>query len=123
MKETLGQASAEAVKQLMAWLKAGGEYVGAQAPDIARQYLAWRWWEAVMGIGLGVILILVCVVFWIIAIKQPLNNGDTGTGFGVAGFISLCAGIGITAANAYTLVQVTVAPKIVLIEGLQRMVR
>ncbi|MFH5804724.1 hypothetical protein [Alienimonas sp. DA493] len=119
---------------LLAWVReraeAGEDFLAEQAPLVVEEYLRWGWWEAALSSGLyGAGLAVAACVAWVIApvIKKLLNTpileqkeSDFSTAL-LGGMFALIVGLPsalcLTSA-LFELVQITVAPRVWLIERL-----
>lgn len=112
-------------KELLNWLQGTRTFVLDQAPDLAKEIVAWGRVESALGILLG--LIFVGVTFGLsyqghkIWLKD--NLADCLILFWVFGVIVGIVGICITLCNLSTWAQATFAPKIYLLEYLGHLLK
>lgn len=114
------------VQQLMGYLNSSVEFVKEQAPEVIRQYLQWAFWSDLITIILCVIVIgAVSLLIRSIIVKSNRNE-DVDEGLCV---IAVFGGIGslfctVTAIiNIYDIIQITVAPKVYLLEHLAKFLK
>ena len=117
----LEEAGAQAIAELTKWIKGGVELGVQQAPEVARQYLVWYQAEATLGLIFGVILLGCATIAW--AGKKPDEEWGDNEGKLITLIAGLVGGTIATIVNLMNLVQVIVAPKIVLLEKLTQLMR
>lgn len=133
MDNPLNQATAEAIHQVITWAKQGGQFVQNQAPDLARQYLAYvavsAWLQVLCPLMFMAVFGSICAAGLVVLYRTPptelteqligLLTTVSGMLFIGATLVFLLVGFdGIS-----TLLRIHYAPKIVLMDGLARMFR
>lgn len=119
---------ADRLNELVGWLadtaKSTEAFVLEQAPDVARQIVAWGLWSSVFW--LSVCVPFVMVGLWLLAKAfRTFKNGDPDCDaftLIVVGVI-LCFPIVGVIDNAAQIVKIKVAPKVYLIEAAARMLK
>lgn len=113
----------ESLVEVIDWLKVGAEqskdFVIEQAPMVAQEYVAWTFWEAVIGLAVCLLLAPLACLAFAITIRW-MRDDEFGDPSGFVGAIitgMLAIGVFIGAyANATTAIKATVAPRVVIIE-------
>lgn len=127
MDNPLSQAGAEAIKQVVEWVKAGGSMAAAEAPEIARQYLAYQTIKESVQAACAGMLFVSFAALCAYSIKREFYPKDGHEDDWAPGVV--CGGMGsvfcfaITIMEALDVFKIIVAPKIVLIEGLTNLIR
>jgi quinol-cytochrome oxidoreductase complex cytochrome b subunit len=118
---------------LLKYLQAGAEriergsaFVEAEIPLVVTEYLNWCWTSYLFGVLLGVVFLIIGPVLGYFVPKthkKSANSIDLGAELMVACiFQTVCAialtvaGIAVIANNTYSLIKVSVAPRVVLLE-------
>lgn len=110
------------LKFLLESLQQGKDFTMEQAPQFVQEILTWRYYEALFYIGLGVALFLVGVIAFFVVRRAAKGTEAEGIEIlplaigGVVAFIMI-------AVNSYTAIQVTVAPRVVLVSMVREMLR
>ncbi len=117
------KAMAEAVKEIMGWLRNGGEFVVAQAPDIARELLMRDLVIAYTGLGAGAAILIVMGIF-----LYKTRHWQDSYGGPDIGRILITMTLGlfttiIVATNLSTIIQIKYAPKLYVIEHMARLAK
>jgi hypothetical protein len=128
-ENVLMKASAEAIQEVMKYVKATAEFTIEQAPDIARQFLLYEWTQAWIFMGtfavIGVSLTIFGRWLWTQGKKEVCQDSFDNSGcrfFGIAlGVIGpLMIFIGAVQ-NALTLIKISMAPKVYLLTELSKL--
>ena len=106
--------------EIMGWLRNAGEFASAQAPEVVDQFLAYHFWTSLIGTILAPILlaIIAFAVFrwlpWTIEEDCP-EVGIPILSVGIIGLVGLPIWLVV---SIYTLMKVTIAPKLYVLEHL-----
>lgn len=101
---------------LEAGVTKAGDFVGDQAPEVAREYLLWEyWWHLIGVIVFGSLLLVAAIVIWRLW-KKFGHDDDCQFGLGMGGTMVMVGLITGTGVNLHHVIKVTVAPRVVLIE-------
>lgn len=106
-------------------VKTGGEFAAEQAPLLVQEFLAWTFWEAtlamVASLAAAALLGLACrkLVKWNHAAESYVDAEPLIVGGVVTGLVGLMMLIP-AAINAHKMVKVSVAPRVVLVEEVGR---
>lgn len=108
--------------QLLKWAQdavlAGKTYL----PQLAQQYLTWKFWEASFFLSVGFLFIALAFVCLIIELKQPKEDrwDYDYSGGGLFRLIIMILGwsIGsiVAGMNLYTMIQIKIAPAVYIID-------
>jgi hypothetical protein len=119
----MNTAAADAWPQLLQFvtdtLKDGKDFTVEQAPKVVQEFLRWYTAESIFWIVLWLVL---GAIWWVVSdkIAKAIEVADDAEDAAVAKLVMRIGGAIIVAIivgnNAYCLVKVTVAPRIVLIE-------
>jgi hypothetical protein len=104
----------ELAQELITLLKSTKDFVVEQAPDIARQILAWELYTSMVWAAICVLAIVLCVF----SMCNSDDEGVIGGGFFVTLVSLICFGIQIS-----DIIKVKVAPKIFLLDYLMGIVK
>ena len=106
-------------------VKTGGEFAAEQAPLLVQEFLAWTFWEATLAmiawLLAAALLGLMCRKFckWGRAAVSYLDQNPLFLGCVLSGLFGLVMLIP-AAINAHKMVKVSVAPRVVLVEEVGR---
>ncbi len=121
----------ETKELLLKYLQAGAEriergsaFVEAEIPLVVTEYLNWYWWSGLFLVLLGLLFMFIGVpLFYGAKWSFKKYKEDYKDGFEVLGVILAIGAIGmpiagliVSAENSYSLVKVSVAPRVVLLE-------
>jgi hypothetical protein len=126
---------ADMAQQMLDWLREGKDFMVGQAPDLARQIIAWGFAQALTGAVLETCLLVLCL--WIMKRCWPIfiegiSQKPTDPivvrvmaagGVGVVALLIILSGVPILWEDIMTTVKVGVAPKVYLIEYLSTLVK
>lgn len=112
------------LKFLTETLQQGKDFTVDQAPKFVQELLAWRYYESLYFVALGVALL---VAGWVVAffVGRGVARAKAASKSGYCEYAGAqwCIGLGVTVAsalvigfNGYTMVQVRVAPRVVIVE-------
>lgn len=130
MSDEVKKALSGYLLRLLESLEKGINWTADQIPLVIQEKLAWEFWIHAVYLGFGVALLLVglgCIVkarlVWLAeeakskdSYKHNGHYGHEAWLFGIAPFLS---GFPITAYNLEHLIQITVAPRLYIIEWLR----
>jgi hypothetical protein len=117
------KAVADAVKEIMGWLRSGGDAVVAHAPDIARELLARDLMLAYLGLGIAVALSICVGVFWYGTRDWKDCVGDAHVPRALlAGLVSIFVVVGIMI-NVDTILRIKYAPKLYVVEHIAKLAK
>lgn len=103
-------------------VKASASFAAEQAPLVVQEYLAWYWWSAVfLAVLFGFIgLVLISFATWLIR-KDPDSDAIAPLLFmWIAGALFFFIGVGN---NVYDMVKVSVAPRVVVLEQIGKLIK
>lgn len=126
MNDKLQNAGAEAIKQLMEWLKQGGEFVAAQAPDLARQVLAYDLTVASICSVLSAIVCACCAWIAVVCIRKINQSSDIEEGWTLGAVVCVFFGAGSFIAMLrylFVVLKINIAPKLYLIERMAELLK
>jgi len=133
----LKQRAMRSAGNLLKWIEDAGEFVMREAPEVARQYVAWVQLDAAINAAIGLFLVLAFAAFarwtWkrhVAASEAEKDRKDEGHyyrdrydgGWAAGFFLSLGAGLiclCISINFVQTFAKCQVAPKVVVLEWLR----
>jgi len=128
---TLENASADAISVLTTWAKSGAAFVSEQAPELAKEVVAWHIAKA----GITAIFCLIAIVvanygaIWMLKTFPKETSGgyddnEIPRGFAYIGRIVITLGclVGV-ASNVAEVAKGIYAPRLVVLEALQKAVK
>jgi hypothetical protein len=130
--DLLKQRLVQYLDHLEAGIKQGGDFVATQAPDVAREIVAYNLAQGIALIVLGVTLIVVSAVLmrWLIRNYQWIEDSTDDASvvvieaFGhVAAGMLMVAGSGTILINTNTVLQCYFAPKYFVLQQLMGMLK
>jgi hypothetical protein len=130
--DLLKQRLVQYLDHLEAGIRQGGDFVASQAPDVAREIVAYNLAYGLAMVVAGIILVIVgaTVMRWLIASYKKIEDitGDSGVVFiEIYGNISSIALIGggliLTITNMNTVLQCYFAPKYFVIQQIMGMLK
>ncbi|MEM1225923.1 MAG: hypothetical protein AAGJ40_09500 [Planctomycetota bacterium] len=100
--------------------KASGVFV-EQAPEVAREYLDWYFWHSIFFAGVGMLGLLAGVYIYpllrYLSRNAEADSRTVASVFGFfASFIAIAVFAGMTVSSFSSIVKVTAAPRVVLLE-------
>lgn len=108
------------LKFLTETLQQGKDFTLEQAPQFVKELLYWRFYEAAFFVGLGVALLLVgLIVTWFLCSSE---DDEVRAFRGVPLLVGLAAFLILGSVNIHTMIQVKVAPRVVLVEMVRYLV-
>lgn len=105
------------LKFLTDTLQQGKDFSMEQAPLFVRELLMWRFYEAAFWCGVGVVIILagfVAAQFFARCVAD--DEDERRIAYWVPPLIAIAIGSLVIGSNVYTMVQIRVAPRVVLVE-------
>ncbi len=123
INEEIKQKMVEYLQTFEAGVKKAGEFSAEQAPLVVQEFLRWEFWSHFVGaIACAVALVVIPVVIWKIFSKtKPYDDlRFVGTLFGGVAGIVLLVGLLV---NSYCAGKVAVAPRIVVLQEVARLVK
>lgn len=112
-------------KELLNWLQGTRTFVLEQAPDLAKEIVAWGRVESALGILLGLIILGGASIlgYWGRKIWLKDNWADCLVLFWIFGVILGTVGVAVTLCNFSNFAEATFAPKIYLLEYLGHLLK
>jgi hypothetical protein len=112
----------EALKHILEWAKDAGRFANEQAPEVAKEIIAWGIGQSLFWIIL--MLFLVGVILRVRFHCERLMNleGEDIMGSWLAALLALFVPIIAIATNVMTLMKCLVAPRLYLIEWISRQI-
>lgn len=138
MDESMKQAAAENAEELVAWVKGlateGEEFVREQAPLLAQEIIAWRFWENAVQAAAWLVLMvaMICIATIMFRLMAKLLRAEEGCEddadkfvvftivFAVTAILAICSGFGLMD-DGREAIKAAVAPRVVLLEELRRL--
>lgn len=122
------QALNQFLQQALAGLQQAGQFTLEQAPLVVQEYLAWMFWSSVLWAGCGVAMLLTALVLGLWVRSAVKRVGWSRDGWpeipGVIGAVVLTvAGLSMVMPNIEQAIKIKVAPRVVVMEKLQKMVK
>jgi uncharacterized membrane protein len=113
------------------WLKTAKDFADEQVPLFVEEFLSWRFWQAIVYLSISLLFLVAFLVYpaiYFIKIKtlSKLNNEDFMVATLLMCLSMLISGIisGTSAIpNLMTAIQISVAPRVYLVEQLMRMMQ
>lgn len=112
MNDNLNNQLAEALKGAQAAGKDVYAFLQQQAPDLVEQLIRWEIWSSVYGGVFGAVLVLIGIV-WMWARWEESDSP--------ASLFLMLPGLFMASVNAYNLIKVLNAPKLVVLEYITKM--
>ena len=121
MNEQTEKLVNDALSSVIETVRATGNFVIEQAPDVIRQLILYNTINLAMWVVLGLVVLLATyvVVKKFLKLEKTLNKYDSGGALAAAvlsGAIGSVTGIGLIMSNISDLIKIIVAPKIWLLE-------
>jgi len=117
----LEDASAEAIQELVTYLKQAADLSIEQAPGLVQEYLAWCILAHQVGLGLALLGLLVgCVA---LATASKWMDEDWSPTVMISGGAAFVLGLIFIGYNSWRLFQCAHAPRIYMIEQLARLLK
>lgn len=111
----------QAIVEAIQWLENGGAFFAEQAPLFVQELLLWKISSAAVQLGLAVGLPI--IVAWLRWCKQPrateIVRSRWNLGLGASACVALLYGLPAAKALAYVLI----APRLVVVDELQALLR
>lgn len=123
-----GNQLEQLLKFLTDTLQQGKDFTVDQAPQFVRELLAWQFYQAAIFTGLGVVIML---AGWIIAalIIRRVNKAKAEKRYSeidgvqwLVGIVGTLAGVIILVVNIQAMIQVRVAPRVVIVEMVRSLI-
>lgn len=129
MSEQLENVSAESLKQVMDWLKEAKEFAADQAPQLAQEIVQWVWWNGFASVLICAVILIgipyACRRIWKIS-KEWIDDNGAEPLVAIFGLIAVgCFIVATTSliASGSQLIKATVAPRVVIVEAIGKLVK
>lgn len=116
MNEQLQQSMSEIIEVI----KTSKDFATEQLPIVAQEYLALCWWSAVLGLVLAGILLVLTIFTGYCCGKIDAEHGAP-LAFLLLGL--MLATLVVGGSNLYDLAKVTIAPRVVVLEKLEQLLK
>lgn len=125
MKPELQEKALQYLETMEGAVTASKDFVAREAPLVVQEYLQWCFWEACLWVVIDAVAVTLIMTVWTRACRRFADDG--GDEFGILGI-----GVGWLAAggfvlsaifNAMAALQITIAPRVFLLERLAELVK
>ncbi len=106
----------------------GMDFVASEAPLVAQEWLAFRFWSSFVAVIAGIFLLSLAGIALRIT-QQEMKKDDLEirpevlVPAGVMTLTGVVCGVSLIADNTYDLIKITTAPRIVILEKIQELTR
>lgn len=121
------QLIAEIYQTLLTSLNQAKDFAAEQMPLVIQEYLKWYLYESIFWLGVGAVVLIVGAFLFRLGVK--LYNPDHFDNDGSIGVGAIGAAMAVFVAcpmiliNTYSIIKVTAAPRVVLLEYLSTLVK
>ena len=125
MSEELQKSLNEYLSSLASTVKDGATFAGEQIPLVIQEKLSFDLVWAIVWMVMGIILLVVCG--WLITMGRKVYNLDRYNesiiGYAICSVASGLVGIGLMLNNLYIILNITLAPRLYIVEWVMGMVK
>ena len=119
----LPEVTSETLQIINGWLKATGELVKEQAPEVVRQILSYELYSSILWMAIPFVIIVACVFIWVkvsVTIEKDQSSFSSDAALNMFFYILITViiiiSVFIFASNTMDLLKVITAPKLVILE-------
>lgn len=117
MNEQLQQSLSEIIEGV----RASKDFAIEQLPIVAQEYVSLCWWSAVLGLVLAGILLGVFV--WLTRCSVEAETDDDKVALVIMSLLVLAPALIFGAGGTYGLIKTSVAPRVVVLEKLEQLLK
>lgn len=104
------------LKFLTDTLQQGKDFTLDQAPQFVQELLRWKFYEAGFWVGVGILIMLLGLLIGHIVHNATEGDEDDNLFKWIPRIIGCLMGILFVLVNVYTMIQISVAPRVVVLE-------
>lgn len=127
MKPELQAKLVEYLETMEGAVTASKDFVAREAPLVVQEYLTWCFWEACLWMTLNSIIVALFLTVWsrpCLRLAKSDTPEDVFGGLGLALGGAAAIGLSYSAVyNALTALQITIAPRVFLLERIAELVK